>query len=104
MFEKIVFVFDHDVNLQDLSEVTWRALNNVDPKRDILFTEGPVDELDISASKDLFGSKVGIDCTRKWPEEGMERPWPDDIVMSREIKEVVERRWKEYGFDGKFPS
>ena len=100
MFEKMVLVFDHDVNIHDLQEVAWRAFNNVDPKRDMIFTEGPLDELDIAASQELFGSKVGVDCTRKWPEEGMQRPWPDDIVMSREIKDLVSRRWKEYGIDG----
>lgn len=101
MFEKMVLVFDHDVNIHDSKEVAWRAFNNVDPKRDMIFTEGPLDELDISASQDLFGSKVGVDCTRKWPEEGMQRPWPDDIVMSEEIKQRVTQRWKEYGLDGK---
>lgn len=100
MFEKMVLVFDHDVNLQDPGEVAWRAFNNVDPQRDMVITEGPLDELDISASQDFYGSKVGVDCTRKWPEEGMKRPWPDDIVMSPEIKEMVTRRWQEYGIDG----
>ena len=102
MFEKMVLVFDHDVNLHDPQEVAWRAFNNVDPKRDMVFTEGPLDELDIAASQDLFGSKVGVDCTRKWPEEGMQRPWPEDIVMSPEVKELVTRRWQEYGLDGRF--
>ena len=101
MFEKMILVFDHDVNIHDPQEVAWRAYNNVDPKRDMIFTEGPLDELDIAASQDLYGSKVGVDCTRKWPEEGMRRPWPDDIVMSREIKEQVTRRWQEYGINGK---
>ena len=102
MFEKMVLVFDHDVNIHDPQEVAWRAFNNVDPKRDMIFTEGPLDELDIAASQELFGSKVGVDCTRKWPEEGMQRPWPDDIVMSPEVKDLVSRRWREYGLDGKF--
>ncbi len=101
MFEKMVFVFDHDVNLHDPNEVAWRAFNNVDPKRDTIFSEGPLDELDISASQDLYGSKVGVDCTRKWLGEGMQRAWPDDIVMSPEIKERVAQRWREYGLDGK---
>jgi len=101
MFEKMILVFDHDVNIHDPQEVAWRAFNNVDPKRDMIFTEGPLDELDISASQDLYGSKVGVDCTRKWPEEGMQRAWPDDIVMTEEIKAKVTRRWQEYGLDGK---
>ncbi len=98
MFEKMVLVFDADVNLHDLSEVAWRAFANVDPKRDILLTDGPLDELDISSSYELYGSKIGVDCTRKWREEGMERPWPPDIVMSEEIKNRVTQRWREYGF------
>ncbi|MBI4115444.1 MAG: menaquinone biosynthesis decarboxylase [Candidatus Omnitrophica bacterium] len=99
MFEKIVLVFDHDVNIHDSQEVAWRAFNNVDPKRDMIFTEGPLDELDIAASQDLYGSKVGVDCTRKWPEEGMQRPWPDDIVMTKEVKDKVTKRWREYGIN-----
>jgi 4-hydroxy-3-polyprenylbenzoate decarboxylase len=104
MFSKCILVLDHDANIQDLKEVAWRASNNVDPKRDIVFTEGPVDELDHSASQDFFGSKMGIDATRKSEAEGMKRPWPEDIVMSEEIKKRVTERWKEYGFDSKYCS
>lgn len=97
-FSKSILVFDEACNVQDLKEVAWRAFNNVDPKRDMLFNEGPIDELDHSANQDFLGSKVGIDCTRKLPEEGMQRPWPEDIVMSRDVKDLVTRRWREYGF------
>lgn len=100
MFEKMVLVFDHDVNIHDPQEAAWRAFNNVDPKRDMVFTDGPLDELDISSSYELYGSKLGVDCTRKWKEEGMTRPWPDDIVMSPEVKEAVTKRWHEFGLDG----
>lgn len=99
MFSKSILVFDEDANIQDLKEVAWRAFNNVDPKRDMMFTEGPIDELDHSANQDFFGSKVGIDCTRKLEAEGMKRPWPEDMVMSEEIKSRVTKRWKEYGLD-----
>ena len=97
-FSRSILVFDYDCNIQDLKEVAWRAFNNVDPKRDMVFSEGPIDELDHSANQDFFGSKVGIDCTRKLPEEGMQRPWPEDMAMSEEVKSLVTRRWKEYGF------
>ena len=97
MFSKMVIVLDHDTNIQDLKEVSWRVLNNMDPKRDIVFGEGPLDELDHSAAKDFGGSKIGIDATRKSAAEGMERPWPEDIVMTDEIKRLVTSRWKEYG-------
>src|SRR3989338_1999491 len=88
-FSRCVLVMDEDCNVQDVKEVAWRAFNNVDPKRDMVFGEGPIDELDHSANVDFVGSKVGIDCTRKLPEEGMTRPWPEDMVMSEEIKELV---------------
>ena len=102
MFSKMIVVLDHDTNIQDLKEVSWRVLNNMDPKRDIVFGEGPLDELDHAAAKDFGGSKIGIDATRKNEAEGMERPWPEDIVMTDEIKRRVETRWREYGLDEKY--
>ncbi len=99
MFSKCIVVLDEDVNIQDVKEVTWRTLNNVDPRRDVIFAEGPVDELDHAANQDFFGSKMGIDATRKGAEEGMQREWPADIVMNEEIKQRVSDRWKEYGLD-----
>lgn len=102
MFSKMILVLDHDTNIQDLKEVSWRVLNNMDPKRDIVFGEGPLDELDHGAARDFGGSKIGIDATRKSAAEGMERPWPEDIVMTDEIKRRVEARWREYGLDTKF--
>lgn len=102
MFSKMIVVLDHDTNIQDLKEVSWRVLNNMDPKRDLVFSEGPLDELDHAAAKDFGGSKIGIDATRKGEAEGMERPWPEDIAMTDEIKRRVERRWREYGLDEKY--
>ncbi len=102
MFSKMIVVLDHDANIQDMKEVSWRVLNNMDPKRDIVFSEGPLDELDHGASKDFGGSKIGIDATRKNGAEGMERPWPEDISMSEDIKRRVESRWREYGLDEKY--
>ncbi len=102
MFSKMIVVLDHDTNIQDLQEVSWRVLNNLDPKRDIVFGEGPLDELDHAAARDFSGSKIGIDATRKTSEEGMERPWPEDIVMPEAIKRLVGSRWKEYGLDPKY--
>lgn len=102
MFSKMIIVLDHDANIQDLKEVSWRVLNNMDPKRDIVFGEGPLDELDHGAPKDFGGSKIGIDATRKNDAEGMERPWPEDIVMDEEIRRRVESRWREYGLDEKY--
>ncbi len=97
MFSKIICVFDKEVNVQNLSEVLWRLGNNIDPKRDIMFVEGPVDALDHASNLSHYGSKMGIDCTRKWPEEGFERRWPDVIEMDEKIKKKIDILWPELG-------
>jgi len=99
MFAKFIVVVDKDVNVQNLSEVLWKVFNNADPKRDTMIVEGPLDVLDHSAPLPLFGSKMGIDATKKWPGEGHMREWPDDIVMSKEIIDLVNTKWSEYGLD-----
>ena len=95
---KFIAVFDKDIDLRDYSTVVWKLLNNVDPRRDIMVAEGPLDALDHSAPYANFGGKMGIDATRKTREEGMGRDWPDEITMSDEVKRLVDARWKEYGF------
>jgi len=95
---KYIAVFDKDMDLRDSSTLVWKLLNNVDPKRDLLISEGPLDALDHSAAYPNFGGKMGIDATRKTREEGMGREWPEEIKMSEEIMEKVSARWKEYGF------
>jgi 4-hydroxy-3-polyprenylbenzoate decarboxylase len=99
MFTKFVVVFDGDVNVQDMSEVLWRIGNNVDPERDTFTVRGPVDALDHASPIPHYGSKMGIHATRTWREEGHEREWPDVIEMDMETKELVDRRWREYGFE-----
>ena len=95
MFTKIIVVFDEDVNVQDMSEALWRLGSNIDPKRDISFADGPVDVLDHAAPQALFGSKMGIDATRKIEGEGHDRPWPEDIRMSPEVVARVDSIWKD---------
>ncbi|MBI4699314.1 MAG: UbiD family decarboxylase [Nitrospirae bacterium] len=99
MFAKLVIIVDDDVDVQNISYTAWRILNNVDWKRDVVIADGPVDDLDHSASWPRYGSKMGIDATRKTREEGMMRDWPEELFMSDEIKDLVTKRWKEYGFD-----
>jgi len=94
MFTKCIVVVDEDVNVQDVREVAWKALNNIDPERDIEFVLGPVDSLDHASRLPNFGSKMGVDATRKWPEEGFTRPWPEVIRMSEEIKRRVDELWR----------
>jgi len=97
MFSKCIVVVDEDVDVQDVKEVAWKALNNIDPERDIQFVLGPIDALDHSSRLPHYGSKMGIDATRKWKEEGFTRPWPDVIKMSDEVKQRVDQLWKKAG-------
>jgi 4-hydroxy-3-polyprenylbenzoate decarboxylase len=99
MFTKFVFIFDEEVDVQNTSEAAWKAFNNVDPARDIIVSEGPLDVLDHSAPQPIYGAKMGIDATKKWQEEGYQREWPDEIHMSAEIKNLVDQKWKEYGIE-----
>ena len=99
MFTKCIVVVDEDVDVQDLREVTLRVSNNIDPERDIQFMLGPVDSLDHAARLANFGSKMGIDATRKWTSEGFTRPWPDEIRMDAATRERITRRWKEFGIE-----
>jgi len=94
MFTKCIIVVDEDVNVQDIGEVTLKVLNHIDPERDIQFTLGPVDSLDHSSRLPNYGSKMGIDATRKWPSEGFARPWPDEILMDEKTKALVDSKWK----------
>ena len=98
MFTKCVVV-DEDVNVQDIGDVVLKVFNNIDPERDIQFTMGPVDSLDHASRLPNFGSKMGIDATRKWPTEGFTRPWPDEILMDEKTKAAVSKRWKEFGIE-----
>ncbi|MBI3941008.1 MAG: menaquinone biosynthesis decarboxylase [Acidobacteria bacterium] len=93
MFSKCIIVVDHDTNIQDLRELTWKVLNNIDPERDIQFVMGPIDALDHASRLPQYGSKMGIDATRKWPSEGFTRPWPDPIRMDDAVKLRVDTLW-----------
>ena len=94
MFTKCIVVVDEDVNVQNLADVTLKVLNHIDPERDIQFTLGPVDSLDHASRLPDFGSKMGIDATRKWASEGFTRRWPDEIVMDARTKALVDGKWK----------
>ncbi len=96
-FTKVIVVVDADVNVQDPAEVAWRALANIDPQRDMEFVTGPAETLDHASRAPWWGSKVGIDATRKWPTEGFARPWPDDIAMSPEVKARIDALWSQLG-------
>jgi 4-hydroxy-3-polyprenylbenzoate decarboxylase len=98
MLAKTILVVSEHVNVHDLREVVWRATGNVDSKRDLVIVEGPMDDLDHAALRHRYGGKLGIDATEKGPLDAIGQEWPDEIVMSEEIKALVSRRWNEYGF------
>ena len=97
MFSKCIVVVDEDVDVQNVSEVAWKALNNIDPERDIQFVMGPVDSLDHASRLLNYGSKMGVDATKKWPQEGFTRRWPDVIKMTPEVRKRVDELWKKAG-------
>jgi 4-hydroxy-3-polyprenylbenzoate decarboxylase len=97
MFTKCIIVVDEDCDVQDLREVTLRVANNIDPERDIQFTLGPIDSLDHASRLPNYGSKMGIDATRKWAAEGFTRPWPPMIEMDAATKARVDAIWKKLG-------
>ncbi len=97
MFTKVVIVVDHDVDVHNYREVAWKALCAIDPERDVQFVLGPADTLDHASRIQDFGSKMGVDATRKWASEGFSRPWPDEIVMDKSTQDHVDSIWDSLG-------
>jgi 4-hydroxy-3-polyprenylbenzoate decarboxylase len=95
---KGIVVVDAHVDVHDYGEVMHYVGANVDPKRDVVLSEGPLDHLDHSPTLQFFGGKIGIDATAKGPAEGT-REWPQEIEMSAEVRDLVDRRWAEYGIE-----
>jgi 4-hydroxy-3-polyprenylbenzoate decarboxylase len=98
MLTKTIIIVEDSVDIQNPSEVSWTVLSNIDPERDVFFQKGPLDVLDHASPTACYGSKVGVDATKKWREEGHERVWAEEVRMSGDIKKLVTERWKEYGF------
>jgi 4-hydroxy-3-polyprenylbenzoate decarboxylase len=99
MFTKVIVVVEAGVDVQNPGEVLWIAGNNIDPRRDVIFSEGPADALDHAAQAPGLGTKMGIDATGKWREEGFDREWPDIIEMSDEVKKKIDAIWGSLGID-----
>ncbi len=97
MFTKCIIVVDEDCDVQNIPEVVLRVANNIDPERDIQFMLGPIDSLDHSSRLPNYGSKMGVDATRKWKAEGFERPWPAMIEMDGATKAKVDAMWAKLG-------
>ena len=67
---KGIVVVDEHVNVHDYAEVMFYVGANVDPKRDVMIGEGPLDHLDHAPTLQFFGGKIGIDATAKGPARG----------------------------------
>lgn len=96
---KLLVIVDAEVNVRDPAEAWWYALNNIDPERDVRFTLGPIDDLDHAARAPAFGSKMGIDGTRKLPGEAHDRQWPDVVRMSDDVVQRIDALWPRLGLD-----
>ena len=97
MLAKCIIIFDADVDVQNVSEAMFHALNNVDWAHDVIIQEGPTDALDHASHRFAFGGKIGIDATHKTSEEGYTREWPELIRMSPEVVARVDELWKKLG-------
>jgi len=62
---------------------------------------GPMDVLDHSSRTFTYGSKMGVDGTRKLPEEGFLRDWPKLIEMDPAVKRKVDALWPQIGDAGR---
>lgn len=91
---KVIIITEDDVDIHNYSELTWKVLSNIDPKRDIFFQEGPVDILDHASSYFGFGGKMAIDATKKTKEEGMQRAWPEEAIMDEAIERAVAEKFR----------
>jgi len=96
---KIICIFDKDVDVQDIGQVLWRIGNNVEPERDVFFTKGPVSFLNPGTGSTGYGTKLAMDCTRKFKEEGLADHWPEDMKVSEEVRNKINRIWSRLGIE-----
>lgn len=94
---KAIVVVDDWVDVQNLSQVAWQALGNVDWSRDVIHIDGIVDHLDHASYHHSFGGKIGIDATAKLPEEGYPRGWPEVISMDPQVTARINEIWGQLG-------
>lgn len=99
MLTRVLVVVDADVDVQDPRYVAWFVLNNLAPERDVVMMPGPVDDLDHGSYSVAYGTKIGIDATRKDASEGYTRTWPPEMIMEESTRRLVSERWSQYGLD-----
>jgi 4-hydroxy-3-polyprenylbenzoate decarboxylase len=96
-FTKFIVVVDEHVDVHDEQDVLFHLFSNCDPQRDSEIVHGPVDILDHASPRHGAGSKIGFDATAKLPEEGEVRTYPKELEFDQATKDLIMRRWKEYG-------
>jgi len=99
MLAKAIVVVDEWVDAQNLSQVAWQVLGNVDWSHDVVIEDGPVDHLDHASYRHSYGGKIGVDATAKWPEEGYPRTWPEPVSMDPVVKEKINAIWYQLGIE-----
>jgi 4-hydroxy-3-polyprenylbenzoate decarboxylase len=99
MLTRVLIVVDSDIDVQNVREVAWFVLNNLAPERDVVTMPGPVDDLDHGSYTIAYGTKIGVDATRKGASEGYTREWPPEMVMDETTRKTVSERWQQYGLD-----
>jgi 4-hydroxy-3-polyprenylbenzoate decarboxylase len=100
MLTRVLVIVDADIDVQEPRSVAWFVLNNLAPERDVVMMPGPVDDLDHGSYSIAYGTKIGIDATRKDASEGYAREWPPDMLMDDATRRLVTERWRENGLDG----
>lgn len=97
---KMFIVVDDDINVHDNDDVIWAVTTRADPKRDTIIIDNvPTDTLDPSSQLVNLGSKLGIDATTKWKEEGYQRDIQELVKVDPNTKQLVDDRWVEYGLE-----
>lgn len=85
-----LLIGDEQTDVENVQDVWWTILNNIDPERDVR---------PLSAAG---GSLLAWDGARKLPEEGFVREWPPKIEMAPEVTRRVDARWHLYGLPEKW--
>jgi len=99
MYTKFVIVTDEDIDVRSWDDVIWAITTRMDPSRDTVLIENtPIDYLDFASPVSGLGSKMGLDATKKWPEE-TDRKWGTTIEMSADVKARVDELWQDLGID-----
>ncbi|CAN5583564.1 hypothetical protein BH11BAC1_BH11BAC1_08800 [soil metagenome] len=95
MFTKMMIVVDGEVDIHNPIEVAKYISGNFDAATDVMFTQGPVDVLDHSCSVMAFGGKIGIDATKKMPEEGEKTEQPSFREIGRLLQNKICENFRE---------